>query len=375
MKSVALVLVGMAAALSGTGPVGAMVADIPLPVLVQQADLIAVVKVTQAGQAFAGDAFQPAEFNYGGGLPVPADQAQPRAGHWRTFSVTIEKIHRDATGKLKAGEAIKATAPAAPPPQPGPPLFVADGPFYPMLQAGQSYLLILRSLGEGKGYYLPGYFKCVTPAGQIDARLGAGAADLLDIEKWGWGPPDPGGLQIAVLVHQPIIALAGRNTRTGQRVTSLQVMIALRNTSDKKLTLTADGALRPLGLELESADGKKLPDQPELYANLAQPDPRSKPPVEVAPRQVVFLTPYGPGGFYCHMQTALPAGKFKATATYAVDKDKLPKAPNADGAAPKPGEGDADKPAPSFWTGTVRSGPKAFEVQPNPAIQPPPRTS
>ena len=329
------------------------IALIPLPGLVAQSDLIVQVKLVKAGDPAKKEVVLP-ELNFGGRPPAP----KPETVLVRLDKVKIEKIYRDTTGKLKEGDEIDVTVRARPPepPQPagGPVRMVTGGGmFYPELAAGQSYVLLLRSMGEGKGYYIPAYFRCVTKADAVNASFEPNATELLDVEKWNWGKADESGLQIGI----PMVDAR-------PNLQAPQVFVAARNKSDKPITLTLDSDLKPLSFKVTaSAPDEKAVPLPDVYIQVKS-DPRTKQPVELKPGQVVIITAYGAGPFATPLSGSLMPGHYKAIVAYTVDTGKLPK-PSA------PSAEKNDTPPVKYWTGKVESAPVLFDVIKAPTPLPP----
>ena len=325
-------------------PARAMMPLFPLPGLAAQSDLIVQVRVVRTGDPADRELALP-ELNFGG-RPI---EAKPAVAHVRTDQVKIEKIYHDATGKLKEGDEIEVTLRVRPPepPQPagGPVMRVTGGGmFYAELAADQSYVLLLRSMGEGKGYYIPPYFKCACPAGSVKDQLGPNALDVLDVEKWNWGKADELGLQIGI---PEVDATPGRPAP--------QVFVAVRNKSDKLLALTLDSDLKPLSLKVTtSAPDEKAVPLPDLYAQV-KPEPR-KQPVALKPGQMVVVSTYGVGVLGTPLPGPLPPGQYKVTVTYAVAQGQLPK-PSV------PDSEKIDAPNAKLWAGKIESAPAGFEVK------------
>ncbi|MCG3179096.1 MAG: hypothetical protein BIFFINMI_01427 [Phycisphaerae bacterium] len=350
----------VAAALAMALPAGAMMVDVPLPGLVVQSDLVVQAKVVKSTEPAEVKMIVP-ELNYGG-RPSP-DADKPADVLMRGYTVNIEKIYRDAAGKVKAEDAVDLVTraqPPAPPPQPGQPMiFVSDGPMYIQLKEGESYLLLLRARPDGKGYYLPNYFKCFAPAAGAEQRL-PGFEQAVAVDKWNWSDADKSGLQLAVLVNEPITAKTSIDRATKKKLTPVQVMIALRNTGKEKQTVTVNGDIRCLSLQFVTTAGVAIKPAPDLYAGMTKTDPRSLPPIEVAPGAIVLISPYGPAMWWQYLQTELPAGDYQLTATYEVTREQLPKS-DVEPAA------DREKPeAPALWAGKLVSKPTPFTVKPNP---------
>lgn len=351
MKRIVAVM-ALAAMIGLAGHAAAMQVDVPLPSLVAQSELIVIVKVIKTDEPAEMEAVVPA-MDFGGGVR----EAEKKSGHFRKSSVEVVKIHRDTSGKVAAGQKLEVITFAQPPRQADAPLlFVADGPMEIDLKAGQSYMLMLRRRPDVDGYYLSNYGKCYSPAEGIERRL-PGFEMYVDIEKWGWGKADKTGLQIAVIVNEPTWAMMATDTRTRERRTNVQYMVALRNTGKETVSVPVTPSAKPLGLTIRTAAGKEVTDLPPLYVPMRQVKPPAKPPIAIAPGQIVFVTAYGQGAYWNYLSTKLAAGTYTLTASYQWTGKPKPEAANA-----KP-----DEQAAETWSGHIESAPTQVDVKIHPS--------
>jgi len=321
-------LAGVALALWQAGRAEAMVADIPLPVLVQESDLVVVARVIGGGEA--------AEMQL-----QPPGAVKPRRGWFRTYRIAVERVLRDANaaGRKAPLKEISVLAPSPGPRKPGQrSIHVSDLPAYPALKAGASYILLVRRLPGRTEYFLPAYFKNFRLA---DEKAVKEIAWLADLEQWPWGEAQD-GLQIALVPSRRTLT-AGRRRGGGPSV-FIQCTVAVRNVSDKPLAVNLYPEDRSLSLTATDAEGNV--QNADLYGWLARADLRAFGPWalhEIAPGRMLFVGPSGAPTFGLGVNLPLRPGIWRLQAGYASKRD----AKSAKGLA--------------AWTGAITS--KAVEVR------------
>jgi len=321
----------------------AMMIDIPLPCLVAESDLVAVVSVTEAGP--------PAEMT----LKVP-DQARPAKGWFQRFKGTVTRTLRDAAAATAAPaetapaaptaepRTIEWLAPCAEPAKPGAPvLHVADGPAWPDLKVGTAYVLILRRLPDRREYFLPAYPKNFRTA--VEKNV-AEVEAFADVDAWPWGE-ETGGLRVALVPSSPTATLYP--ARTGTPTVQVQVTVALRNTTAGPLAVNLYEWDRHLTVYVVAVDGAAV--KYDMYSYLEQSRKRKQPfgpdAVEVIPAgEMLLIGPAGATKYGLGLHLPLTAGKWNIQAAYET---------NRKGAA-KGGQ--------PLWTGKVVSASAQIEVRP-----------
>jgi len=321
-------LAGVALALWQAGRASSMVADIPLPFLVQESDLVIVARVIGGGEA--------AEMRL-----QPPGAVKPRRGWFRTYRIAVERVLRDAnaTGRKAPLKEISVLAPSPRPRKPGQPrIYVADGPAYPTLAVGTSYVLLLKRMVGREEHFLPAYFKNFRRADENTVKE---IARLADLEQWPWGEAQD-GLQMALVPSRRTLT-AGRRRGGGPSV-FIQCTVAVRNVSDKPLAVNLYPEDRSLSLTATDAEGNV--QTADLYGWLARADLRAFGPWalhEIAPGRMLFVGPSGAPTFGLGVNLPLRPGAWRLQAGYASKRD----AKSAGGLA--------------AWTGAITS--KAVEVR------------
>jgi len=298
--------------LSASMPANAMMVNVPLEILVSRAELIVTGKVTMVAV--------PAQFQ----RPVPG-QARPIKAWFTEYQLTLTRVIKTAEGvKAAKGQTITIVAQAAPPRQPG--LIMADGPAYPSLRKGTSYVLVLQKDTVKGQYYLPSYPKNFRLDRKQDV---APIVKATEVDKWPWGKP-VNGLQFALVTTRSWAQL-GRQVvrrRVGNKWVKMppsvhvQCVMALRNTTRKPITVSVYPGDRFLALGAVNDAGKKT--NVDFYAYLQT---RKIPPfdpagntLKVEPGKITFISSYGKGEYGIGFNLAAPAGKWKLTATYAAER-------------------------------------------------------
>jgi len=204
-----------------------------------------------------------------------------------------------------------------------------------MLQAGNSYLLILRKFPKKPEYWLPAYFKNFYKAG--DKRIGA-VERIADPSKWPWGKAAD-GLQIALLPSETeFVANPTRKVNGRPASVHLHLSLAARNTSKQTIRLNVHLADRAISVRAVDEKGAKV--EADLYGGTSRnPAPKFGPAsvVEIAPGDIAFIAPGGKGDWGFSVPIHLVAGKWKIEAVYqsnrAAKDVKLWKGKAASGAA------------------------------------------
>ena len=357
-----------AAAVAMAGAAWGMVVDIPLPILAARSELIVVGTVTDAGPA------RPME------IKAP-DAKQAAKGWYRVSTLKVTRVIRHVpaaaqnwVGKAKPLttrpamrmlppttrpaakiETIRVIAPT-PRPRPagaGPGPIMADGPFYPNLRKGQSYVLLLRRLRGRKEYFLPGYFKNCRPAKAEQVAEVWGAAD---VGNWPWGQAKD-GLRLALLPVRRTVRITktaglrvlGKDRRfhpaPARTWAPVQYLVALRNVSAKPVAVTVYPEDRFFSLTATKPDGKAI--KTDFYEALKRMDLRAFGPWATAalrPGQLIFIQAMGQGDYAGALNLPPRPGKWKLQAGYT--------------AARKAKVGGLD-----LWTGQITSKPVEVTVQ------------
>lgn len=331
--------VGLSLVLLGIvcGGAHAMYVDVPMPILVAQSDLIVEAEVVAVGE--------PAEME----IHHPGIK-KPWRRWYRTYRLNVKRVVRDkqaASRKQPLGQMeVLAQAPKPQPPaKPGE--FrprMADGPMYPTLRQGASYMLVMKRFPKREGYVIPSYFKNFAAADSKTARDIEAAADL---EIWPWGQAKD-GLQIA-LIPSLRSTFQGR-TRQGLPSTFVHLTIALRNISGKPIAVN----LYPWDRTVSAAAfGQKQEVAPtNLYRHLAQrqrEDFAAKHTSTIGPGEILFIGPDGVAHYGLGCQFPIKAGDWKLQAKYASERKGAP----AEGLP--------------LWQGEIASSPIAIEVKAPPA--------
>ena len=272
-------------------PATAMMVDVPLPKIVLDSDLIVIAKVSANAEKAEKEA------------QIPG-MKQPIKRWFQESELTIEKVLRDRQGAVGAAEKqqkVSVTSWAAAPQKPGLMIHMADGPAYPNLQVGQRYLLVLKKMSNGKGYYLPPYPKNFALANQQNSKRVAEMEKLAKIDDWGWGK-ERNGLQLALVPAQTKLNLMksrrGRNGPFFWRIYVSTAFVVRNATADKTLGVNLYPSDKCLSLKYKKPDGKVQTS--DLYAFLARSKvkPFGKENVAILkPGEVAMIAPYGPGGY------------------------------------------------------------------------------
>lgn len=198
---------------------------------------------------------------------------------------------------------------------------------------GQTYLLILYRLTGRTEYYLPanaGYWD------SPDAQNIKAIRSLLDTSKWPWGKAES-GLQIA------LFAPSEAEMRLGGA--PMNVAVALRNASDKPVTIVLNPMDMPMSLSATGADGKPVPIK--LYAGPCK-EPAGGWRRKLEPGDVVFIKPLGLATEMTLVTAGIGEGKWTLHAEFS-------------------GRGTS---AFESWIGKVQSKPVEVEVRPE-EVRPP----
>lgn len=326
----AVVVIACLTAFTAPAPAGTL--NVPLPALIADANLVAVVEVVCVDPAI-DRTLQPPGF------------AREVTRPFRTFHLRCKEVLWDPSGTFDANTppeklpSVKALAQAPPPRRPG--VFIADGPSYPNLQPGREYVVILKGFGE-RYYYLPAYFKNFTEVRDRSADFIAQVRDAAKVDEWAWGEAVD-GLRLAVVParkEQNLPPQPRRNPAKDPRPAHVPLVVALRNVGDKPVTINTYLADRTLRLHYTTPDGTSH-EQP-IYRGMDRrrgPFDPDKHVATVRPGQIVSLGPAGimPYGLGIAMKTV--PGKVTIRASYASDRK-----------APLPHDR-------TLWRGAVRSDP------------------
>ena len=312
-----------------------MLADVPLPKLVLDSDLVVVGVVKKNAE--------PTEMT----LELPG---WPGAGkQWfvrSTFQVErfLHNPNKPAGGRANDIE-ILAITPAPRDPGAGPMLMHSEM-FFANLQPGQKYLLILHKLPGRKEYYVPTYPKNYILVNDASQERVAETEKVCDVERWPWGK-EVNGLQLALVPSASRIPLSrSRKTRGGPFFDSalVNVTFALRNTSKNPIALNVYRGDRYLSLTYASP-GHAVKTH-NFYGARVRLAPWSdeKHVLEIPPGEIVFIGPHGPGGYGTHVALEAPPGMLTLQAGYSSDR----KASSKSGL--------------NLWTGTLHSADAEVEV-------------
>ena len=310
-------LLALAVALAAPSAAWAMLADIPLPVLARESELIVVGEAVEAGAA--------AKLT----LDVPG-MKKPLTTWFRKYVVKVTRVITE-DGRPPAAKAAKpadrtiqifARSPA--PRQPGQlRLFVSDA-YYASLAVGKPYVLILRTMPGKPEYFLTGYPKNYRPA-KPDQIARVETAALVD--RWPWGRP-VGGLQVALIprrttayLQQVRRAVRGNDGRMRTELqgpsASVRCMLALRNASKAPLAVNLYPPDKFLSIVAAGPGGKTV--RPDLYrflvrADFAQFSPKNA--VVLAAGETVFFNAMGKGNYDFAVNLDVPAGTWTLRASY-----------------------------------------------------------
>ena len=329
MSAVLLLAAGSAAGLVMVMPM------MPIEEAVAAADLIVHVSSVQQGDKQTLEAKLPED------LGVQSDTVV-------RYTAKVEKVlgGRDAG---KAGDLKEVTflaeAPGKPqnnlkqlPPGAGarpvrPPVNYR-GQTYPHLANNGQYVLLLRKLPDGKGYFLPSdmahWRGASEPYVKQIERIG-------DVEKWTWGKADASGLQVAILPRTDNVPLNGDRA-------VVNVSVVVRNSGDKPVRFSVHPRHKPLMIVAMDAEGGVVQANPyensPVYGMMYQRLPAHM-QEELAPGQMAFLGTTGLSANGVIVQLPLKEGDWKFYAVFQGSDDDGGRA----------------------WTGEVRSKPLELPVK------------
>ncbi len=353
---------------------GGMPNDIPPEIVAHKSELIVIGQASEVGQ--------PTELE----LALP-DEAKPVKGWFRTYKVKIARVIKDQ-GASEAERERKtpedaAEREAAARPAGGTEIAVlarSDPPkgqrrtgrarrgSHPRLVQRWQYVLLLRSLPDRREYYLPSNPMNYARARRTEvARIEKAA----NVDAWPWGEA-LAGLQIAVIAaksvlpfqrHQIIASGADRGKGpAAQRVggAHVQVVVALRNTSQHPITVNMYKWDKLLSLRATGPDGKTVEhDFYKYYRFDRKPDFDPKYTATIPPGEVLFTGPDGPSQRTIGVSMPLTPGNWKLRAAYSSQRQ-----------AEETKDGEEEKA--KLWTGKIESAPAAVEVRKLPGFGPMP---
>ena len=286
----------------------------PPHILIERSDLIVVAKVVSVSKAVEDE------------ITISAG-SKPLKGYYRTYTVQISKSLYINLGKdVKVPKTIEVIMAASKPGK------GVQGLREIPLVEDRTYCLDLKKLPDKNSfYYQMDYYFLPDKVAQIKK--------LADTKKWAW--VDKSRLQLAaVQLKQKFTAFDGK--------AYVHVMAAVRNTSDKSITLDLSPRLKALSIVLMNDTGgvakaddlykdvKKLPDDKRNLYNLA-------------PGKIVFLGPAGlaRNGLWGEVKKA--EGQWKLYLAFTT---------NRSGA----GKGGAE----GLWFGQLRSAGFEIEIENSP---------
>ncbi len=342
-------------------------AELPLEVLAYKSDLIVVGQVLQVGK--------PTERE----LALPG-AGEPLKGWFADHKVRIERVLKQAEAaapesadKAPPPEGSQTAAPAADhlatqpaagvditvlakapaPREQGIGVLSGEARQYPRLVEKSRYVLLLNRLAGQAEYYLPAEAGRYRPALRPEISAVEKAAR---VEDWPWGQAME-GLSIALVLTKPVVEyqrqqiIAGPSGEKGpalERIggVQLQAVVALRNGSAQPITLNLYPGDRFLSVVAAGADGKAVEHDFYKYAPAARlPVFAAKHTAVIAPGQVLFVGPEGPGEQGIAISMPLAPGRWPIRAAYSSQRQA--------------GEGEE----PKLWTGRIQSAPAQLEVR------------
>lgn len=296
----------------------AMMVAMPTSAVVAGSDLVVIAKV--AANQEAGEK----------AVRFPGEKKAFKR-YMQTSMLDVSEVLMDLSGRHRVGEKVEVAALAQKPrPQkPGLVIHMADGPSYPSLRVGSSYLMVLRKLPDSaQCYYLPAdprYFVLDSP--QTKPRV-AELRKMADIEKWAWGK-SVNGLQLAVMPDREEVRMfKARRGRRGPAFAQAQLMYAavVRNvTKDQAIAIPhyASDKYLSLSLTAEGQAERKI----DLYTGVKLREEKfaSKHVTVIQPGAMVIVARYGASPWGGHVSLKdVPAGPATLRCTFTAARDEAP---------------------------------------------------
>ncbi len=239
-----------------------------------------------------------------------AANREPVKRYFQTSTVKIEEVFYTAAtidNQPEAGKTVRLTTWARKP-RSGMRRVVMDGPHYANLDKGKRYLFTLNKLPKAKGFVAQPSFKNTLPINDKTKERVERMKKLADVNSWNWGKP-VNGLQVAIVPDEPVRL---SNELRGR----LMFVAALRNTSEKQITLSLYGPDHPLKLYI----GNKEAEKPVgLYANANLADEQfshDEHTRTLASGEIVPVARHGYSRHGDHVQLSTGAGKYVLKVSY-----------------------------------------------------------
>ena len=281
-------------------------------------------------------------------LCVPGSK-EAAEGMFLTCRLTVREVLKDTAeeaGRVKGGQAVTFLTPAA---KAGGDEKVQAAP-----KAGTSQVLLLRRLEGREELYLPDVPSC---RHQDDPQAVARVREAMRTDLWGWGEA-VGGLQVGLAPLPKAFPLTMEvHRRRGLDGTwkvkmvrppaRIEPVVAIRNVSDKPVSVSLHPGDWSLSLQCAGPEGKKV------VREVSEAPGESKPfdgdaVATIGPGQVRFLAGGGLVDESVPLSSVLGDG---AWAVKAVFTAKRAEAPGPDGTSRK------------LATGTISSAAAAFQVK------------
>lgn len=336
--------------LAGSTSAWGLVAMMPLEPTVLNSDLVVVATATTVGEA--------AEMN----VALPGMKA-PTKRWMRSTTLEVSEVILDADGTHGKCKTLTVLMMAAPPkakvppqpkpkPKPGQPIMVrppisSRRRFDTKLKIGTSYVLLLKKMDGRKEFYLAPMMPHIQTASKsiVDRVRKIG-----NVDAWPWGKADGRGLQVAVIQGGGFGGTPAGEVYSNRGKVYLSVMVALRNTGAKPITVDLDPKHKAIQFEVVDTKGAMVQGDP--YKNiLARPRPGQSYAMVLEPGRMKLIGLTGPAGYGVRVQMELPTGPHKVRVVFAL-----------------PPDGDAK----ANWCGSIRSGATRIEVKQRPTRLPGP---
>jgi len=314
----------------------------PLEPAVLGSDLVVVCTASEAGEA--------TEMN----VALPG-QKTPTNRWMRSATLKVTEVILDADGTQGKSKTVTVLTMAIAPqpkvqegqPIPGRGRLSSRGRFNLKLKVGTSYVLLLTKMAGRKEFYLrsiPTHVQTASKA-TVDRVRKIGKVDA-----WPWGKADGRGLQIAAVQGGGYGGGATGVLYAYKGNVSVSVIVALRNTSAKPISVDLDPAHK--AIQLEAVDSKGALVQGDPYKNMRiRPQPGRSYVLTLAPGKMKLIGVMGPVSYAVRVQMTLETGPHKVRAVFALPKDTDAKA---------------------NWSGSIRSGETTIEVKQRPVRAPGP---
>jgi len=345
-----LTVAGALTVMMASASVWGLMVMIPLEPTVLSSDLVVVCTATEVGEA--------AEMN----VALPG-QTKATKRWMRSTTLKVTEVILDADGTSAKSKTVTVLTIAAPPkpkvapqpkPQPGggvirimPPIS-SRRRFDTKLKVGTSYVLLLKKMTGRKEFYLPPMPPHVQTAnkGTVDRVRKIG-----NVDAWPWGKADGKGLQLAVMQGGGFGRGPVGEVYSYKGTVNVSVMVALRNTSAKPISVDLDPENKAIQIEALDSKGALVQGDPYKTRRIRPQRPGHSYVLTLEPGKMKLIGVMGPASYGLNVQMTLETGPHKVRAVFALPSDTDPKA---------------------TWSGSIRSGETTIEVKQRPVRTPGP---